>query len=152
MFKLVKILGSNSNVPEIISVPAAGNVHFRPGLAYFFYEDNFLSIEDPSNFDIYPKTLIFISVEDKLTKQLGDRVRGFFVNENMIFEPTLGENTTIYHPGNCYDFNYTEEDNTPESISSLKSDKLMVVDNDITQRSYPVKVIFNCCKKGPVEI
>ncbi len=83
MFKLIKILGGRTNVPEIISLRAEEYTEYRANCVYYLAEGivntTCYSGSDP----------IFIPIENIAADDHKPYVRGYFVSEEMIFETNM---------------------------------------------------------------
>lgn len=99
MFKLVKMLNGKHCAPEIVEVKILSAFDYKAGAMYFF-ETGALVKEFNEKDDKK-----FIAIES-LPKNSGkETIKGFFVNENMVFEADVKEcpeELTITVPCDCY--------------------------------------------------
>lgn len=80
MFKLIKILNSKSNAPEIISVPIDETQPIAAHALYFM-RDGKLITQDPEE-----ENIKFMPIESVPSNSGKKSVRGFIITEDMIFE------------------------------------------------------------------
>ena len=90
MFKLIKINGARTNVPDIITIETDGVAEYRAGCVYFLSEGS-LGMEALSEDE-----LKFIPIENVKANSGQKFVRGYMVNADMIFETEIyGDFNTV---------------------------------------------------------
>ena len=110
MFKLVKINGSKSNVPEITTFNIDGTTPYKAGALYFI-NDGTLSTEQAFTHDI--KFIPIESIPENSGKTI---IRGYIVNADMVFEAGVCSLSDSIQVGDlisvCFD--------DPEAITHLE--------------------------------
>ena len=110
MFKLIKIVGARTNVPEPVYLECDGVTPYKKGAAYYVFSGMIATI--PSENENTPD-IKFIPLETLERNSGKKKVCGFFVNENMIFEADLNGDASDISVGDCLCFYPdTEGENT----------------------------------------
>ncbi len=112
MFKLIKIIGARTNVPEPTYVHIDGKNQYTAGSFYFFSQGK---VENyPTNED----DLKFIPLESVPENSGKTKLLGYFVTEGMIFETDIYKDYTAVNVGDTIIAHLDSED----SLSGVEAE------------------------------
>ena len=124
MFKLIKILGAGSNVPEPIKIPIDGVRSYEKGFLFFLVDGQLTTTySDKSD----RRVILLESIPENSGRKF---VWGYYVTDNMLFEVDLC-NPGYFPVGTSMCFH---EDDIEKGVDNLDDcagdDALIVEDND----------------------
>ena len=105
MFKLVKIIGARTNVPEPTYVNIDGTSSYLAGCFYYFTEGKI------ATYALSEDDLKFIPLETVPENSGKKQIFGYFVTENMVFETDIYGDYTAVQEGNTLLARFDEKDN-----------------------------------------
>ena len=111
MFKLIKIVGARTNVPEPVSLHIDGVEEYFAGSCYFYTEgivSNYLAKEDD---------IKFVPLESVPKNSGKTKITGYFVNENMVFETEIYGDHTAVKVGDTL-LGYVNDDNNISAVAA----------------------------------
>lgn len=125
MFKLIKIMGAGSNVPEPIKFPVDGVRSYEKGRVFF------LSDGQPTTSVGVDKTNRRVVLLESIPANSGrDFIWGYLVTDNMVFEADLCY-PEYYPVGTCMAFHEEDMNFGYDGIDNMiGEDALIVEDND----------------------
>ena len=125
MFKLIKITGSRTNVPEPIILNIDGVTPYTAGNLYFIGDDT-LSNTAFSDFD-----LKFIPLESVGENSGKKKLCGYIVNENMIFETDSYNDFTSIKVGNILTGHLDENGDICGANSNSGNDVMLISKDEV---------------------
>lgn len=123
MFKLVKITGARTNVPEPTILTIDGNSTFLAGAIYYVNEDT-VSTSPASEVD-----LKFIPLETVKAGSGKKKICGYIVTANMVFETDLYNDLTKAKVGNTL-LAYADDDGHLTGVDSEPGYDAMLLSKD----------------------
>ena len=123
MFKLVKINGARTNVPEPIILNTDGNTAYLAGAVYYINE-NTISTSALSDVD-----LKFIPLETVAANSGKNTLYGYIVTENMVFEADIYNDYTKAKVGNTL-LAYADNDGNLIGVDSSSGYDAMLLSKD----------------------
>lgn len=98
MFKLIKMIGTRTNVPEMTKVKIDPEISYREGCVYYIvYGKLATSYNETSD-------LLFIPIESIPAGSDKTHITGFIVTDDMVFETTIEGDLPVISDGStiCY--------------------------------------------------
>ena len=145
MFKLIKITGGTSNVPEPTYVNVNGITPYVAHCAYHVYSGT-VSCASSENMEL--RDLKFIALETLPTNSGKKRLCGYYVTENMIFETDFHGNPSGIGAGDCLSF-YVDEncEYNNSGVRDLPGNDARIIDSTNIAKTGKVLVAlqFNNC-------
>lgn len=128
MFKLIKMQNSRTNVPEIVKVNTDSTTYYRKGCVYFIVDGKAVPTYSTLS------DIRFIPIEE-IPKGTGkDKVAGYFVTEDMIFETQAnGSSQASLKAGAFVDFECDQYGNNIATTSIAGEEVLVLSVDSITQ-------------------
>ena len=133
MFKLVKINGARTNVPEPIILNIDGTTPYLAGCVYYLAEGT-ISTSPSSESD-----LKFIPLETIAENSEKNKLSGYIVNENMIFETDIYNNFNNAKVGNALAI-YSDDAGNLIGVDSSAGYDAMLISKDEAQSKRKVLV------------
>ena len=129
MFKLVKIIGARTNVPEPTYVNIDPEREYLAGCFYYFTEGKI------TTYPVSQDDLKFIPLETLPANSEKTKIFGYFVTENMVFETDILGDYTAVKIGNTLLAHYDENDNICAVEAEVGYDiKLLSMDEADTRK------------------
>ena len=123
MFKLIKITGARTNVPEPIIINIDGATPYTAGNLYFLADDTASNVP-ASDYD-----LKFIPLESVQRNSGKKKLCGYIVNENMIFETDIYGDFTDIKVGNILT-GHIDDNEDICGADSLSGNDVMLISKD----------------------
>lgn len=143
MFKLVKILGSNSNVPEPIKIDVDVSNNLEAGCIY--YIDNCSIIAEPGNW----YAPMVCALQDVIISDCTVTGLCFFITPDMIFETTVANAGDIVYSGAPFKLVFGSQHHGVSISTSVGEGQNVVgiiVNADSYKSTGKVLVKFHCTK------
>ena len=125
MFKLIKMIGTRTNVPELTKAKIDPEVSYREGCVYYIVS-GVLSTSYNDSTDI-----IFIPVESIPKGSEKTHITGFIATDDMVFETKAEGDTLILSAGSIISYK-EEDDGTKYAVSAEFGEDVKVLNNDTT--------------------
>ena len=123
MFKLIKITGARTNVPEPVTLSIDGAASYTAGCLYFLGDNQLSSTPFSSN------DLKFIPLESVSENSGKTEIRGYFVTANMVFETDAYNNFNSIKVGNML-AGYLNSNEEICGADSMEGEDIMVLSTD----------------------
>lgn len=120
MFKLVKINGSKTNVPEITTFKIDGSASYKAGAIYFI-NNGTLSTEQAFSYDIK-----FIPIETIPENSGKTIIHGFIVNSDMVFETEICSLSDSVQVGDLISACFNDPDSITHVEDALGEEALLL--------------------------
>lgn len=128
MFKLIKITGARTNVPEPITLDIDGVIPYTAGNLYYLGDDA-LSNTPYTEYDMK-----FIPLETVAPNSGKTKLCGYFVNENMIFEADIYNDFSNIKVGNILSGHIDSNGDIDGANSSSGSEVMLIAKNEARSR------------------
>jgi hypothetical protein len=123
MFKLVKILGSRTNVPDICEIPIDGVAKCMKDCPYYLVDGALTAIATNTK-----ERLVFIPIEDIPANSGRKKVKGYYVTPDMIFEAQYSEDPALSCLGETASYFTDNEANI--GVGTIEGSDLKIVNID----------------------
>ena len=133
MFKLIKIAGARTNVPEPVTLTIDGTTSYTAGCIYYI-GDSQLSNTPFTSYD-----LKFIPLESVAKNSGKTKISGYIITENMVFETDAYNDYTSIKVGNML-AGYLNSDNEMCGADSIEGLDMIVLNTDEARTKHKILV------------
>ncbi|MBE6644630.1 MAG: hypothetical protein E7612_04530 [Ruminococcaceae bacterium] len=133
MFKLIKITGARTNVPETVSAKIDGTTAYSAGCVYYL-GDGQLSKSPLTSYD-----LKFIALESVAENSGKTKISGYLVTDNMVFETDVYNDVNSIKVGNML-AGYLNTDGDVIGADSIEGLDAVVLNADEARTKHKILV------------